>query len=82
MLHTMNRVFCPECQEAGDRSKVIHHGGTSTLMGWQPYYDEDGYYHSHDPNRTKWSYSCTNGHKWSEKGEQSCPNHRCSWPDE
>ena len=36
--------------------------GTMTLMAHQPYYDESGVYHNHNPNRFSSSWSCSNGH--------------------
>jgi len=73
---------CPGCQLSGDTSKVYINGTTKTLMGWRPYYDEDGNYHSHDPNRATTGYSCSNGHEWSITSTPSCPNTECSYGDE
>ena len=59
--------ICPYCAANGEKSIVYDNGGTSTLMAWTPYYDEDGVYHSDDPNIYTNNYSCSNGHVWSEK---------------
>ena len=58
---------CPECQAEGIRSCVNVGRSMTTLMGWSPYYDEDGNYHSDNPNITTTEYSCSNGHKWTER---------------
>lgn len=57
---------CPECEREGKKSKVYVGMSTRTLMGWQPYYDEDGKFHNDDPNHTTTEYDCSNGHKWKE----------------
>lgn len=66
---------CPTCVEQGERSTVTEGGGTTTLMGFSPFYDEDGVRHFHDGNTTTTSYRCSRGHSWSEKSK-----HRCSAP--
>ena len=71
-------VICPQCKEAGLKSEVYPGAGRTTLMGWQPYYDEEGKYHSHDPNTTTIHFQCSNGHSWIEKKHNSC---WCGWPD-
>ncbi len=58
---------CPECEKEGKvADKVFYHGGSSTLMMWNPYWDKDGNYHNNDPNIHTSSYQCTNGHGWTE----------------
>jgi hypothetical protein len=68
---------CEECVEAGEKSRVTGGGGSRTLMGHSPYYDEDGIYHNHDPNTMTSSYSCSNGHRWVTKGKGRCPADGC-----
>ena len=68
---------CPECVKNGDRSTVYPKGGSTTCLGYAPYYDEDGNYHNHDPNHTNYSYECSNGHEWHEKVYRSCSS--CDW---
>ncbi len=53
---------CPKCLEDGLKSKVYTHGGTSTCMMGETYYDEEGKYHDHDPNIHCMKYHCSNGH--------------------
>jgi hypothetical protein len=59
---------CPECVENGQTSKLYTNGNSSTLLGWtSPYYDEDGQYHSHNPNTVTSYYSCSKGHQITRK---------------
>jgi hypothetical protein len=44
------------------------------MMGWQPYYDEDGQYHNHDPNWTTQGFRCSKGHNWQTSSQKPCPN--------
>jgi len=67
-------VKCPECVKNGLRSKVWPGAGTVTLMGWRTYYDEEGLFHVHDPNKYVMKYSCSNGHKWKESTLKPCIN--------
>lgn len=70
-------MICPKCKEQGKKSCV--YGGTSfvTCAYYQPYYDEEGVYHSHDGNRHTTSYTCSNGHKITISGTGKCPS--CTW---
>lgn len=65
---------CPVCQFQGLKSIVYQGGCTATLLGWQPYYDEEGRYHSEDPNTTTCGYRCSNGHHFST----SCQRGQCA----
>ena len=57
---------CPFCEKEGKVSRVYVGASESTLLAWTPYYDEEGNYHSNNPNRITTRYSCSNGHEWSE----------------
>lgn len=70
---------CPVCEKSGQKSKVFPHGGTSTLMYYQPYYDEDGIYHHHDMNNHTQYYSCSNGHRWMVYSKKQCPAEGCDF---
>jgi len=74
-----SNMKCPECLAAGLKSRVESLGGTVTLMGWAPYWDEEGVYHSHDPNIRKSEYGCSNGHAWSEEYQAECPASGCDY---
>ena len=66
-MNNDGKMFCPQCQKEGLKSCVYEEGGTSTLVGFIAYYDEDGNYHKNDPNIHTLYYSCTQGHKWCIK---------------
>jgi hypothetical protein len=67
-------VKCPRCEAAGDKSKVFApYGSVSTLMGHSSYWDEDGVYHSHDPNWHGSEYSCSLRHRWAVRWMSACP---------
>lgn len=67
---------CKICEQEDKVSRLYVSGGcTVTLMSWETYYDENGYYHNHDPNITTTAFKCSNGHYYkieSKKGCQSC----------
>ena len=69
-------MICSECKKLGLKSQVFLGGSTVTLMYCQPFYDEDGNYHHHDSNTTTTSYSCSQGHKWTESCKGRC---WCGW---
>lgn len=67
---------CPQCVKEGKKSKVYPGVSMTTAMWCPPFYDEEGNYHHHDSNVTTTEYSCSNGHKWTEKTSGSC---WCGW---
>lgn len=69
-------MICPECKKQGLKSKVYIGGSTSTLMYCQPFYDKEGKYHDHDYNSHTTTYSCSNGHHWTESPPNTC---WCGW---
>lgn len=73
------RKKCEACQEQKLKSKVFCDGETRTLLGWKPYYDEEGVYHSHNPNNAQECYKCSNGHMWVENVKIPCPVTYCDW---
>jgi len=73
-------MICPQCAQEGERSKVWAGASMGTAIYCQPYYDEDGVYHRHDPNTTTISYHCSRGHTWTKRTGKGCPN--CSWPND
>ena len=68
---------CPTCVAEGVRSRLTISPGMTTLMYSAPYYDEDGIYHSHDPNTTSFGWQCTEGHKGNSERGTRCPS--CDW---
>lgn len=67
---------CPECVKNGERSQVNVGTESTTLMYYQPYYDEEGVYHYHDMNTVTQTYSCSRGHSWATAIKNRCP---CGW---
>ena len=74
-----DRVICEECQRAGLRSTVTPLLCETTLMGWIPWYDEDGHRHEHDPNWNRRGFRCSNGHEWQVRWKAPCPTCGDSW---
>ena len=70
-------MICPQCKAEDKKSRVWLGHTMSTSAGYSSHYDEDGHYHSHDPNRSTTSYSCSNGHRWSEDSWPVCA--ACGW---
>jgi len=69
---------CSECEESNQVSKVYMQGGSTTLMAYTTYWDEEGIYHDHDPNTHTRSYTCSNGHSWTIKRINPCPAEGCT----
>lgn len=68
-------MICPKCKELGLKSKVYGGNvGFSTCAGWQPYYDEEGIHHSHNPNSNTSSLYCSNGHRIVISSSNKCVN--------
>jgi len=67
---------CPVCEKKGLKSTVYPCCSTATLLWNEPYYDEDGKYHDHDPNAVTTDYHCSNGHRWIEWHYYKC---WCGW---
>lgn len=65
---------CIKCVEQGLKSKLYNLGSSITLMGWSPYFDEEGIYHNHNPNTRTTTYECSNGHYFNVAGHDKCPN--------
>jgi hypothetical protein len=70
---------CPECVEAGKKSRVTPGLTAVTDMYCPPYYDEEGVRHHHDLNARTTNYSCSNGHRWVETTQAECGS--CDWPN-
>lgn len=72
-----HRVLCAYCQAEGKTSRVFPNGGYSTLANSQSYYDEQGRFHSHDPNQHTEGWGCSNGHQWQKKTQRGCDVEGC-----
>lgn len=65
---------CPVCVREGTTSTVrqdVH--PATTLMAHQPWWDESGQWHDHDPNGLGAGYVCSLGHGWWASWQQRCP---------
>lgn len=74
---------CPECIKQGLRSRVkpdltpkIRH---AVYIIVKTYWDEDGVYHSHDPEITTTHYLCSNGHEFSKTRQNPCGAPGCDY---
>ena len=68
---------CPTCVTEGETSKVVwREEGPSTLIHWEPFSDDNGWVHKHDPNASMHIYECTRGHEWSGIHRKAC---WCGW---
>ena len=76
MSNAADKIICAECEKLGQKSRVMSNGVTTTLIGWSTYYDEEGNWHSHDPNRQEESFFCSAGHRFSKQLIHHCP---CGW---
>lgn len=64
---------CPTCVAQGERSFVYPGSTSTTALGFQQFYDEEGVWHVHDPNRSTTSYSCSRSHTWDQVSGYPCP---------
>jgi hypothetical protein len=74
-------VKCEACRREGTRSTVTASAAATTTVGGGggPFWDEEGFYHRHDPNSTVQTFSCSNGHSWRATTYPKCSNDRCHW---
>lgn len=63
---------CPVCEQQGKKSTLRGGGSFTTCMCGETYWDEDGKYHNHDPNRISTGYHCSNGHEFSVSSRSPC----------
>lgn len=71
-------MICPACKSEGRTSKVYPGLTETTCLGYTPFYDEEGRFHDHDPNRRRSRMRCSNGHSWPETYRAKC---WCGWPE-
>lgn len=67
-------MICTKCKELGQKSTIRIGTSMSTCANYQPYYDEEGVYHSHDGNSHSTTYHCSNGHNIYVSQTGTCPN--------
>ena len=73
-LTRRTKLLCDKCWQQGLKSKVYVGGSSATCMSGSTYYDEEGFFHRHDPNWSTAIYRCDNGHRWQVKVRQGCEN--------
>jgi hypothetical protein len=71
---TSRNVICPVCKEQGSTSTVRGCGTEVTCLGYFPYHDEAGVYHSHNPNRHTTMHRCSLGHLFEIYFYLPCPS--------
>jgi NAD-dependent SIR2 family protein deacetylase len=64
---------CPQCMAMGQKSTVRIGAGVVTEMAVRTFYDEEGRYHYHNPNKHSRHLKCSNGHEWTERERNKCP---------
>jgi hypothetical protein len=70
-------VICPVCKDAGLQSTVRDGGTSETLVGYMPFYDENGKRHVHDDNCRITGYWCSRGHEFSHREQRTAKC--CDW---
>jgi DNA-directed RNA polymerase subunit RPC12/RpoP len=70
----------PTCPECGSRAITPNMMSTRTSMLYDAFWDDDGRWHSHDPNSSERGLRCRGcGHVWAEKTYATC---WCGWSGE
>ena len=72
-------MICDRCKEQGLKSTITERGMAHYAMFWEPYYDEEGNYHSHDINNNGSLYHCSKGHNFFVRNVPQCPTEDCEW---
>jgi hypothetical protein len=68
-------VHCPICQT----TEVDFRSEASWMIPWEPYKDENGKIHAHNPNKHFMDYKCKNGHVFEETYFKKCLE--CGWQE-
>ena len=66
-------MICPVCSKQEKKSTCYPRDISATHEKWLPFYDENGKYHSHDPNYYDTRYFCSLGHEWTVREIHKCP---------
>lgn len=70
---------CKHCELEGKQSNVFDMGSSTTLLSYTPFYDAEGQYHNHNPNRITHGYMCSNQHRRTEQSIEPCINEKCNY---
>lgn len=65
-------MICRICRSEGRKSSIRFTTEIITSEFTDNFYDEDGNLHIHDPNITETTYTCSNGHVWTEREVDDC----------
>jgi hypothetical protein len=66
-------MICETCKSLGLNSTISVGPIFTTLMASYSFYDENGEYHHHDPNKIITSLRCSNGHSFETSKTTPCP---------
>ena len=72
-------VRCPECIQAGQRSKVYPQSYCTDRSHPTTYWDEDGVHHIHDKGVCEGSFGCSLGHTWTIMRRDKCETPGCDY---
>jgi len=72
-------MICKKCESENRKSTISIRNCPVTDLVIDQYYDQDGEYHIHDPNRIISALICSNGHVWDEEIPNNCPAFGCNW---
>jgi len=72
-------MICPACQREGKQSRIKLLGYIVTSMCAHEFYDEQGRYHSHDPNSMSTSARCSAGHQLAIVVKHGCDVDGCDF---
>lgn len=71
---------CPNCTETGAAHTVTQGAERSTMVRHGGHWDAQDVYHDHNPNTYTNSYTCSNGHAWTQaRPSVPCPAKGCPW---
>jgi len=71
---------CPTCEADGLKSQVRAQGTSYTLAMVDVFWDDNGRWHKHDPNKYSQSFYCSKGHSWYKIWYPKCP--ACNFNEE
>ena len=73
-------MICPQCKEEGLKSTITATSMyATTAMAYHTYYDEEGRYHQHNPNRSTARLSCSKGHELVHVFQPGCGVEGCEF---
>lgn len=65
--------FCNQCVRAGQTSTLfVRERRAASSNQTEEFYDQNGKHHTHQNNRYRVMYECSNGHQFSELVQKAC----------